>query len=180
LTAHFVVVRNWRKSACNPKYYACRLRYFRQSGLRQSDLFTLSAFAEILRVLIFREKLAIGLTGILLIYSILEVPMPFALIETGHCNADLEPSPIEPSWIIEGNPEARSRPLSTSADGAATTLIWSCTEGKFNWHYDFDETIIILEGSIVLESKGMPPKRFGIGDVIFFHRGAHAVWHVEG
>jgi hypothetical protein len=32
----------------------------------------------------------------------------------------------------------------------------------------------------VLESKGMPPKRFGIGDVIFFRRGAHAVWHVEG
>src|ERR1700750_1811178 len=27
---------------------------------------------------------------------------------------DLEPSPIEPSWIIEGNPEARSRLLSTS------------------------------------------------------------------
>jgi hypothetical protein len=130
LAAHFVVVRNWRKSVCNPRHSARRLRYLRQSGLRQSDLFTLSAFAEILSVLISREKLAISLTGILLIYPILEVPMPFALIETGHCNADLKPSPIEPSWIIEGNPEARSRPLSTSADGAATTLIWSCTEGK--------------------------------------------------
>ena len=60
------------------------------------------------------------------------------------------------------------------------TLIWSCTEGKFNWYYDVDETIMILEGSIVLESKGMPPKHYGVGDVIFFRDGAHAKWHVEG
>ena len=46
--------------------------------------------------------------------------------------------------------------------------------------YDVDETIVILEGSIVLESEGMPPKRYGVGDVIFFRNGAHAKWHVEG
>jgi uncharacterized cupin superfamily protein len=108
------------------------------------------------------------------------MPMPRALIETGHCDADLKPSPIEPSWILEGNPEARSHPLATSADGAAATLIWSCTEGKFNWYYDCEETIMILEGSIVLESEGMPPKRYGVGDVIFFRKGAQAKWHVEG
>ena len=56
----------------------------------------------------------------------------------------------------------------------------SCTEGKFSWYYDVDETIVILEGSIVLESEGMPPKRYGVGDVIFFRNGAHAKWHVEG
>ena len=106
--------------------------------------------------------------------------MPLALIETGHCNVDLKPSPIEPSWIIEGNPEARSHVLSTSADGTSTTVIWSCTEGKFNWYYDVDETIVIHEGSIVIESHGMPAKRYGIGDVIVFHSGAHAKWHVEG
>ena len=105
--------------------------------------------------------------------------MPLALIETSHCNVDLNPSPIEPSWILEGNPEARSCLLSTSACGAARTLIWSCTEGKFNWYYDVDETIVILEGSIVLESDGMPPKRYGVGDVILFRDGAHAKWHVE-
>jgi uncharacterized protein len=106
--------------------------------------------------------------------------MRLPLIEAGHCDVDLRPSPIEPSWIIEGNPEARARQLSASVDKAAETLIWSCTEGKFHWYYDFDETIIILEGSIVLESDGMPPKRYGVGDVIFFRKGAHAKWHVEG
>jgi uncharacterized cupin superfamily protein len=106
--------------------------------------------------------------------------MPLPLIEFGRCDVDLNPSPIEPSWIIEGNPEARAQRLSVSADGATTTVIWSCTEGKFNWYYDIDETIMILEGSIVLESEGMPPKRYGVGDVILFRGGAHAKWHVEG
>jgi uncharacterized cupin superfamily protein len=75
---------------------------------------------------------------------------------------------------------SRSHILSTSADGTASTIIWQCTEGRFNWYYDIDETIMIMEGSIVLESDGMPPKRYGVGDVIFFRDGAHAKWHVEG
>jgi uncharacterized protein len=106
--------------------------------------------------------------------------MPHLLIECSRCNVDLKPSPIEPSWIIEGNPEARSYQLSASADGSAATLIWSCTEGKFSWYYDVDETIMILEGSIVLESEGIPRKHYGVGDVIFFRQGARAKWHVEG
>jgi hypothetical protein len=31
----------------------------------------------------------------------------------------------------------------------------------------------------VLESEGMPPKRYGVGDVVFFREGAHATWHIE-
>ena len=105
--------------------------------------------------------------------------MPLRILKPAHCEMVLDPSPIEPSWIIEGHPEACSRLLSKSACNTAGTLIWSCTEGKFNWYYDFDETIVILEGSIVLESERMPPKRYGVGDVIFFRNGAHAKWHVE-
>jgi uncharacterized protein len=105
--------------------------------------------------------------------------MPLALVETGHCNVTLKSSPIEPSWILEGNPEARSNVLSTSACKTTTTLIWSCTAGKFNWYYDVDETIMILEGSIVLESEGMQPRRYGVGDVILFREGAQVKWQVE-
>ena len=101
-------------------------------------------------------------------------------IEIGHSNIALHPSPINQSWIIEGNPEACAQLLSKSSCGTFTTVIWSCTEGKFNWYYDVDETIMILEGSIVLESEGMSQRRYGVGDVIFFRRGAQAKWHVEG
>ena len=106
--------------------------------------------------------------------------MSRALIETANLVVNLMPRPIEPSWIIEGNPVAQCSVLSKSADGLASTMVWQCSEGKFNWYYDFDETILILEGSIVLENDAMRPTRYGPGDVIFFRDGAHARWHVEG
>jgi uncharacterized cupin superfamily protein len=106
--------------------------------------------------------------------------IPRALIETTNLDVALSPRPIEPSWITEGNPVAQSHVLSRSADGLASTMVWECSEGRFNWYYDFDETVLILEGSIVLESDGMPPTRYTAGDVIFFKDGAHAKWHVEG
>jgi uncharacterized protein len=101
------------------------------------------------------------------------------LIEASHISANLAPSPIEPSCIIEGNPVAQVSVLSKSADGQAWTMVWQCSEGAFNWYYNFDETLVILEGSIVLESNGLSPTRYGPGDVIFFKQGAHARWHVE-
>jgi uncharacterized cupin superfamily protein len=97
--------------------------------------------------------------------------MSRVLIETANLNVELTPSPIEPSWIIEGDPQATSCLVSGSTDGLGCTIVWHCTEGKFNWYYDFDETILILEGAIVLESPG---------DVVFFKNGAHAKWHVQG
>jgi uncharacterized protein len=105
--------------------------------------------------------------------------MSSSLIETAKLTVDLTPRPIEPSWIIEGNPDARWCVLSKSADGLASTMVWECSEGRFNWYYDFDETILILEGSIVLESDTMAATRYVAGDVIFFKDGAHARWHVE-
>ena len=106
--------------------------------------------------------------------------MSSALIETANLVTNLTPQPIEPSWVIEGNPVAQCCVLSKSADGLASTMVWQCSEGKFNWYYDFDETILILEGSIVLENDALRPTRYGPGDVIFFKDGAHARWHVEG
>ena len=103
-----------------------------------------------------------------------------ALIETTNLVVNLTPRPIDPSWIIEGNPVAQCCVLSKSADGLATTMVWECSEGRFNWYYDFDETILILEGSIVLESDTMKPTRYGPGDVVFFGDGSQAKWHVEG
>ncbi len=102
------------------------------------------------------------------------------LIIASNTTLALRPSPIEPSWIIEGNPIARNAVLDSSADGMASTIVWDCSEGRFNWYYDIDETIHILEGSIVVDSDTMPATRFGPGDVITFKKGAHARWHVEG
>lgn len=101
------------------------------------------------------------------------------LIEVANTTSKMSPSPIERSWIIEGEPVAELSILSKSADSRAWTVVWQCSAGKFDWHYAFDETLLILDGSIVIEADGMPPTRHGPGDVIFFKEGAHAIWHVE-
>lgn len=100
-------------------------------------------------------------------------------IETSDAGAKLAPAPIEPSWVIDGNPQARACTLSQSADRSAWTVVWECTKGRFNWYYDLDETILILEGAIVLESDILPPTRYGPGSVILFRKGAHARWYVD-
>lgn len=105
--------------------------------------------------------------------------MASSLIIASKTDLSLRPAPIEPSWILSGNPVATNAPLSTSADGMATTVVWECTEGHFEWHYDFDETIHFLEGAVVIEGDGLPATRFLPGDVLFFKKGAVARWTVE-
>ena len=105
--------------------------------------------------------------------------MSMQSIVTSKTDVQLKPAPIERSWIIDGEPLAQNAVLSRSSDGLATTLVWECSAGKFNWHYDIDETIYILEGSAIIGSDTMTPRRFGPGDVVFFRKGAHARWHVE-
>ena len=102
-----------------------------------------------------------------------------SVIGLGASRADLMPSPIRPSWVLEGNPVARNQLLSVSADGNARSYIWDCTAGRFNWFYEADETVYVIEGGVVLTDGTGPARRLCAGDTIFFPAGAHAEWHVE-
>ncbi len=104
-------------------------------------------------------------------------PVPFQAAST---TLDLKPAPINPAWIRDGNPTARAAELSRSADGCAFTVVWECTAGRFDWTYHLDETITILEGSIVLSDGGNAPRRLGPGDVVFFPKGSQVAWEVDG
>ncbi|CAN5326363.1 cupin domain-containing protein [soil metagenome] len=105
--------------------------------------------------------------------------MSASLISVSKTTVELRPAPIPSSWIIAGDPVAESSVLSKSNDRTASTIVWQCSKGEFNWYYDVDETIYILEGSIVIESATMKPTKFGPGDVIFFKHGSQARWLVE-
>ena len=102
-----------------------------------------------------------------------------SVIRLGASRADLMLSPIRPNWVLEGNPVARNQLLSASADGSAQSYIWDCTAGRFNWFYDVDETIYVIEGGVVLKDQTGAPRRLSSGDTIFFPAGAHAEWNVE-
>jgi uncharacterized cupin superfamily protein len=100
-------------------------------------------------------------------------------IKFGNAQVNLNPSPIYRDWILEGNPVARNKVLSSSADGTASTLIWDCTAGRFNWFYDVDETVYVIEGGVVVKDVAGTARRLSAGDTIFFPAGARAEWHVE-
>lgn len=91
---------------------------------------------------------------------------------------ELEASPINPDWILEGDPRARGILLSSSADGTASTFIWDCTAGRFNWYYGVDETIYVLEGGMTIKDAG-GTHQLNAGDTIYFPAGASAEWIVK-
>ena len=91
----------------------------------------------------------------------------------------LSPSPINPDWIIAGDPQARSVVLSQSRDGECFTVLWECSEGQFRRNYGFDETIYFLEGSVTFDDGSGVARRAGPGDAVYFSKGASVVWTVQ-
>jgi uncharacterized cupin superfamily protein len=91
----------------------------------------------------------------------------------------LGPAPIAAAWILEGNPTARNKFLAGSADNTATTYMWDCTAGKFNWFYDIDETICVVEGSVIVRDHRGSTRKLMAGDTAFFPAGSSAEWTVE-
>jgi uncharacterized cupin superfamily protein len=101
------------------------------------------------------------------------------LLEFGTASVTLSPLPVRPQWVLEGTPVAQYKILSTSADGTAKTIVWDCTAGRFNWFYDMDETVYVLEGSVVIKDQTGVSRRVVSGETIVFHAGARAEWTVE-
>ena len=102
------------------------------------------------------------------------------MLSSCRANVALAPAPINPAWILSGEPQARCAVLTASDDRGAWTVLWECSTGRFTWRYDIEETVHFLAGSVVIGGPGMPPRRYGAGDTIQFARGAVATWEVEG
>ncbi len=91
----------------------------------------------------------------------------------------MKPSPIEPSWILEGDPVARVAGHSRSADDAAETAVWDCTAGEFRWYFGWDETVVILEGSVEVTTEDGVIRVLRAGDIGYFVGGTWATWRVD-
>jgi uncharacterized cupin superfamily protein len=100
-------------------------------------------------------------------------------IESGSTKVALGPSPINAGWVLEGNPIARNKLVSTSADGTASTYLWDCTSGRFNWHYDIDETVYLIEGAVSIKDTAGKTREVSAGEWIFFPAGSSAEWKVD-
>lgn len=100
-------------------------------------------------------------------------------IQTPPANAHgLEPDPIPPDWILEGQPVARSKLLVGSSDEMASTHMWDCTAGRFNWFYTVDEVIHVVEGSVIVEDTAGEQRHLQSGDTFLFPAGTRFHWTV--
>jgi uncharacterized protein len=90
---------------------------------------------------------------------------------------DLEPEPIDPTWIKEGNPVARAAKVAKSSDENLITGLWDCTAGKFKWIYWYDEIVQVLEGEARVHD-GTKLHVLVPGTVVYFPSGLEADWEV--
>ena len=101
-----------------------------------------------------------------------------SIVIAAAATADLAPGPIPSSWNLEGAPEARHKQLLQSHDRTFHAVMWECTAGRFNWHYDVDETIFIISGEAFIADDKDKERRLGPGDTAFFPAGSHCMWHI--
>jgi uncharacterized protein len=90
---------------------------------------------------------------------------------------DLRPMPIDPSWIKEGSPVARSVTVGRSPDSLLSTGLWDCTAGTFTWVFRRDEIAHIVEGEVRVRD-GDTTHVLVAGSVAYFPQGLTTVWEV--
>ena len=98
------------------------------------------------------------------------------LFQSGSAPIELPPAPFPRAWIRNGSPVARASTLWRSADNIASTMIWECSAGVFDWYYGEEETVHILEGEVFVTPTGGKEFRLGPGDTAVFRFGSSAVW----
>jgi uncharacterized protein len=103
--------------------------------------------------------------------SVLLVDNPAAIV--------LKPEPVPHDWILSGNPEATATMLLRSPDWLQSIVVWECTPGRFNWHYNKDEVLFVISGHATLTSTNGDERDFGPGDTVFFPAGVSCTWLVR-
>ena len=95
----------------------------------------------------------------------------------------LTSNPIRRDWILDGQPQAAAAEIAHTHDGSTRVYVWRTTAGRFNWFYDFDEVVSVLDGEMYLVDGAnarpdQPERRLGPGDVAFFPMGSSVTWRV--
>jgi uncharacterized protein len=102
--------------------------------------------------------------------------LPQHVVVANPATVELAPSPFPAEWVLDGTPQARATAIAHSRDGAMTVIAWSCTKGRFRWHYQVDEMAHILAGEVFITDQSGVERRLGAGDTVFFRAGTQNVW----
>lgn len=126
------------------------------------------------------RMLIAGLAGIAMAMPRLKLNDDVPPLVAAHAyGVELKPAPINPDWILEGDPQARVANHSQSADEASSTAVWDCTAGTFRWYFGWDETVVIQEGEVHVTAEDGTERLLRIGDIAYFKGGTWATWRIE-
>lgn len=92
---------------------------------------------------------------------------------------ELKSAPIEPSWVLTGEPQARVAQHSCTEDKCSVTAMWDCTAGSFRWFFGDDETVVILEGEVFITAEDGTQRLLRAGDIGYFKAGTWATWRID-
>jgi uncharacterized cupin superfamily protein len=82
--------------------------------------------------------------------------------------------------ILEGIPDARAMFTANTADQGACAGFWSCDVGRYEFVFDYDEFIYVIDGEVVV-TEAAPSTRTHVlkpGDTAHFPRGVTTIWQI--
>ena len=92
--------------------------------------------------------------------------------------ATLAPAPIPLSWVVEGHPKTEAAEIAHTDDGSTKVYVWQTSAARFNWFYESDEIVSVIDGEVFIDDHVHGTRRLGPGDVAFFPAGASTTWRV--
>jgi len=63
--------------------------------------------------------------------------------------------------------------------GVENWPIWEKEVSTFDWYYDTNETVYVIEGEVEVELDDGTKVSFGAGDLVTFSEGVKCTWHVK-
>ena len=92
--------------------------------------------------------------------------------------AKLDPWPLAPEQVAEGDPQASGTILWKSTDSRLCNGIWECSPGTFDWVHA-EETACLVAGRVTVTPEGEEAMEIATGDLVFFPEGTKTRWQVH-
>jgi len=89
----------------------------------------------------------------------------------------LTSDPLDPTQVIDGDPQTSDLTLTESADGSEVTGLWSCTPGTFS-DTELEESFVVIEGTASVWFTNGSSIQLKPGDTHRFEAGEETVWTV--
>ena len=92
-----------------------------------------------------------------------------------------EPYALPKESIVEGDPKSQVHWLRVSGPGELPYFagLWTAQPSVFDYRFELDETLHVLEGHVVVSVEGGPTIDMRPGDVVSFAKRAMTRWHVK-